>query len=388
MKENTIDYEDDLEKMRQKIRRRKKQKRNRILFVSILALAIFLITFFILNTKSYSSYKVVSSVAKEDEVTSKYKSYKKGYISYSNGGVSYVDEKGKNIWNIAYNMSNPYCSISDNIIAVADMKGNQVIVLNENGELGKFQTQFNIMQAIATANGMVLAILQNETDSFINMYKQDGSVVFSIKTSIEGDGYPVDATVSKDGRNLVVSFVKTKNGKVETSVVFYDFSNANADKILGGFDNFDNHLIADIDFIDNNTVVAIADNSITYYKIKNLPKQEKRFDLNMKVKKVIWGEKKVAIVSQEEDESEKVIIYNANGGKLCEKTLPNNYTSFVLNKDTFVATNENSFYIIEVDGKKIIEKHIDGRLVSIIPNGSRSKYFLITDRYIQRINLR
>ena len=78
-----LDPSDELYQMRQKIKRRRRRRRTRIMLVSIIVAAIVLLVFFIMSVRTFSSYKVVSSVGREDEAAVGYEEYKKGYVRYS-----------------------------------------------------------------------------------------------------------------------------------------------------------------------------------------------------------------------------------------------------------------------------------------------------------------
>ena len=43
------------------------------------------------------------------------------------------------------------------------------------------------------ANGAVVAVLEDNEANYINMYSKEGTKIYSIKTTVSGDGYPLDA---------------------------------------------------------------------------------------------------------------------------------------------------------------------------------------------------
>ncbi len=388
-----LDPSDELYQMRQKIKRRRRRRRTRIMLVSIIVAAIVLLVFFIMSVRTFSSYKVVSSVGREDEAAVGYEEYKKGYVRYSTGGAEYVDSSGGKKWNIAYSMSSPQCKINGDMIAVGDIKGNNIMIFNKDGQVGKVETQYSILQVEVAKSGAVAAVLQNNAEDYINLYNKDGSLVYTIKTSLEGDGYPVDMAISGDATKLVVSYVKTEGANISTNVVFYDFSKDSSDRgerVVGKFDNADRKIIGDVGFISDTAVVALAENSVTYYSFKGSPSEEKRIPIEGEISKVIWGDKKFALIRPSGNDSEpnRITVYNSGGGKVGDRNFSSEYSSYYISDKNIIMRGAHAFAVMDFSGKFITQQDVDNNIVAFLSNGGKSRYFLINERYIQRIKLK
>ncbi|MBS4899213.1 MAG: hypothetical protein KHZ87_00355 [Clostridiales bacterium] len=384
---------DELYQMRQKIRQRRRKRRNRIIIISIIAAAIVLLIVFIMSVRTYSSYKIVSSAGREDEEAVGYEEYQKGYIRYSTGGAEYVDASGGKKWNIAYSMSSPQCKINGDMVAVGDIKGNKIMIFNKGGQVGAFETKYSILQLEVARSGAVAAVLQNNSEDYINLYNKDGRLVYTVKTSLEGEGYPVDIAISGDAAKLAVSFVKTSGANVSTRVAFYDFSKSNTgnnDRVVGEFNNFDGKIIGAIGFISDTTPVAVSENSVTYYTFNGRPQESKKTVIDGEISKVIWGDRKMALVmpSGNEEHPNRIMVYNASGSRTCDRTYGAEYDTYNMSDGRVIMKGNHAFGVMDASGKFITQQKLDNNLLAFISNGGKSRYFLINERYVQRIRLK
>ena len=93
------------------------------------------------------------------------------------------------------------------------------------------------------------------------MYNQDGSKIYNIKTTVEGDGVPVSMSVSDDGSKLVVAYTAVKGQELATSVVFYNFDEVGqneVERIVGGYDTYGNQLVSKVEFINSDSYSAVV----------------------------------------------------------------------------------------------------------------------------------
>ena len=124
--------------------------------------------------------------------SSGYIAYGDGYIRYSNDGAAYYTAKGKALWNQTYSMQKPQVKICEDCVAIGDINGNTIYIFNKNGNIGKVDTSLVISQIEVAANGAVAAVLEDNEANYINMYDKEGNKIYSVKTTLAGDGYPLD----------------------------------------------------------------------------------------------------------------------------------------------------------------------------------------------------
>ena len=72
-------------------------------------------------------------------------------------------------------------------------------------------------------------------------------------------GYPVAIAISDDGKQIAVSYLKAENGKVTSSVGFYNFSSVGqnyTDNLVGGY-GYADAVVPLISFMNNDTYLLL-----------------------------------------------------------------------------------------------------------------------------------
>lgn len=383
---------DDLEMVRKKRNKRRKNRKLRIIFIIIVAAAVALITFFTIFNMTYGSYKTEQSWSRESDTNTKFVPYNNGYIRYGSSGAAFVSGAGVQQWNVSYSMQNPAISQKDNNLVIGDVGGNTVVMLNENGEVGRINTEYNILKVEAAGSGIAGVVMQSDADNYINMYGGDSSLIYSIRTNITGDGYPVDIAISNDSAKLIVAYAKTNDSTVVSNLVFYNFSGDAGNKdtrVVGGYNDFDGKLVGHVAFLSNDTAIAVSENSLRYYTVGTTPSAGEKIALDSKIKDVFYSSGNVGIVSEtgNEENPYNIKIFNSNGGKLSDVNYETNYDTYNFDGNTVLMYGGSNFAIMNLSGKFITKQNIDGTVTAFISTGRRGKYYLVDDRFISQIKL-
>lgn len=391
--QTAVTEDEDYEEVRQRIVRHR--VRMGFLIVAIVALiagAVVLAMHF-LDGYTYTSYSVTGSINREDTSTSQYISYAEGYIKYSNDGASYYNNNGKAIWNQTYSMQKPQVKICEDCVAIGDINGNIVYVFNTTGMLGKIDTSLVISQIEVAANGAVVAVLEDNEANYINMYSKEGTRIYSIKTTISGDGYPLDVSVSNDATRLIASYVYVSGENIKTNVVFYNFSEVGqneTERVVGGFNHYDDMLVGDVQFLSNNIAVAVGENVISIYKIKEYPSLEKEVPIESNINRVFFSEDYIGVIvdNSEAGELYKMLVYNTSGGKVCEAAFGTQVENIAFDKKSVVMSNSTTLSVYNLSGKNIANMNFDMPVSKVIVTGTRGEYILVNAKYIQNIKLK
>ena len=378
----SYDFNDELQQMRRKKARKARKRRITIGVIVAVAVAVTLIVVFVQMNRSYSSYSIISSEAREDESGAEYAFYKDGYIRCSGGGVERVGSDGEKVWNTVHSMTSPSIKIRGNIIAIGDINGNSIEVYDDSGIIGHAETQFSILQIEVSSDGLVAAVLQDNNDSYINMYDKKGEYIYSIKTSIGGDGYPVDIAISDDGQKLAVSYVKTTGKNLETGVALYDFARDSGSELVAQFNNFSGNPVGVVEFFGNDTLVAVSGNNVTYYSADST-KEKKRIDIDGTVNKVIFGDDKFALIYS----TGNITIYGSGGNVLSNVEEETLYTDYRFYDNRIIMKSDTSFAVMDISGKFVTKQDTELPVLALVPNGPKNRYFFINEKFIQRIRL-
>ena len=374
----------------------KKHRRHMVIIavigVIVIAIAVVLVMRLI-DGYVFSSYSVTGSLNREDIESSGYIAYGDGYIRYSNDGAAYYTAKGKALWNQTYSMQKPQVKICEDCVAIGDINGNTIYIFNKNGNIGKVDTSLVISQIEVAANGAVAAVLEDNEANYINMYDKEGNKIYSVKTTLAGDGYPLDISISNDSAKLIASYVYVSGEEIKTNVVFYNFSEVGqneTERVVGGFNHYNDVLVGDVQFLSNNIAVAVGENVISIYKIKEYPSLEKEIQIDNTIDRVFFGTDYIGLVLDNSDSGElyKMVVYNFSGSKVCEAEFGTQVDNIQFDGSSVVMNNSTSFSVFNLKGKNVANMSFDMPASKVLPTGTRGEYILINTKYIQNIKLK
>lgn len=359
--------------------------------IAVLAVCVYVVLM-IMDNYDYTSYTVVNSTNRDDIESSKYVSFADGYVRYSNDGISYYKGNGKVIWNQTYSMQNPSVSICGNSIVVADINGNTAYSFNQEGQVGKADTSMPILQAEVSSTGKIAAVLEDNNANYINMYDTNGDKIYSVKTTLSGDGYPLDISISSDAKKLIASFIKVSGDEIKTNVVFYNFSDVGkneTERVVGGF-NYDDVIIGNVKFINDTLAVAVGENVISIYSIKEYPGLEHTIAINNEIEKIFYSDQYIGVVEDNSDSGDlyKLVVYNTSGKEIFSTTFAVQYTDFKFDGKSIIMNNSSTFVLMNMSGKKLADIEFDMPVINVLPKGSRGEYTIVNSKYIQTIRLK
>ena len=290
-------------------------------------------------------------------------------------------------------MQKPQVKQCGESVAVGDINGSSIYIFNKEGLLGKVDTSLTISQIEVGSQGVVVAVLEDNTANYINMYNTDGSKIYSVKTTLEGDGYPLDISISEDAKKLIASFVYVSGEEMKTNVVFYNFSEVGqneTERVVGGFNHYDNTLVPDVEFVNQTTAVAVGENIISIYNIKEYPTLSKEISVENTIEHVFWGSKYIGLVldNSENGDLYKMVVYDLSGSIVFQTTFSTQYDSIKFDSDSILMSSSNVFSVMNMYGKLLTTQTVELPIDTVLTTGSRGSYVLINSKYIQNIKLK
>lgn len=377
----------------------KKIKRHRIkvgIIAAIILVAVVVLGILLwmhMDNIKYSSYTISKSVNRDDTDTASYIDFNEGYLRYSNDGISYYGNTGNVIWNQTYQMQNPMIKICDKCIAVGDVNGSSIYIFDENGMLGSVDTSLSISQIEVAKQGVVAAVLEDTKANYINLYSIEGKKIYSVKTTLAGDGYPLDVSISDDATKLIASYVYVNGDSIKTNVVFYNFSEVGqneTERVVGGFNHYDSVIVPEVEFVNNTTAVAIGENVLSIYKIKEYPSLYKEIEVDSEIDRVFISDSYVGMVLKNSDSGDiyRMVVYDLSGKKKFEKTFNTQYSTIKFDGDSILMYNDTVFTLMNIHGKIQLTQNFDLPIQAILSTGTKGDYNLISSKYIQNIRLK
>ena len=200
------------EELNEQIKQHKKEQwRKRIICVAVVLVAMVGI-YLLVNLQTYNQARTIDSYQNSGTSNNSYIQFSEGVLKYSRDGISYLDQNGEEQWNQSYQMKNPFVDVGEKAAAVADKGGNDILVFQKNGIKGEIHTTIPIEKISVSEQGIVSAILKNESSAKIMCYDTAGNVLVEHKTSLAGTGYPLDVALSANGEVMQVLYLYTQDG--------------------------------------------------------------------------------------------------------------------------------------------------------------------------------
>ncbi len=371
--------------------------RKRMAFMALLIAGILIVSviilYYIMDGITYSTYSVLSSVNRDDSETAEYAVYGDGYIRYSNDGIAYHNRNGEVIWDKTYSMQKPQIKTCGEIVAVGDINGSSIYVFNKAGALGNVDTSMTISQIEVAKQGVVAAVLEDNDANYINLYNYNNDKIYSVKTSLSGDGYPIDISISDDGTKLIASYLYVSGEKIKTNVVFYNFSDVGQNetqRIVGGFNHYNDTIVGDVKFYGNTTAVAIGENIISIYNINEYPNLVKEITIENEIQKVIFSDKYIGLLLDNSDTGDiyKLAVYDTNGKMVSKVSFNTQYENIVLDNKTIVMNTSSTLCLMNFSGKVLADIQMNLPIDKILTHNSRGNYICVNSKYIQNIRLK
>ncbi|MBR3835101.1 MAG: hypothetical protein IKJ73_12335 [Lachnospiraceae bacterium] len=359
----------------------------------MVAIVAVLVISFLFN-KQYKGYKIVDSNITDYENTANYIEFCSGLLKYTPDGVSYIDANGNTVWSAGVDMKQPVAVVSGKYVAIADLNGNAVGVFNNEGPVSNVTMPYKICDVDVANQGAFAVVLESEETNYINLYNKKGEIVYEIQTTIDKSGYPLDISISDDGKKLFTSYLNIENGNAQNSLAAYNFGdvgqNSNADRMVGGY-KFDGEVIPKVEFIDNDTVAAFGTHTITVYAMKEKPTDKASIELKEDIRSVFYNEKYIGVVQNYTGEGNHkyvVKVYNLNGNQEFSSYIDFDYDNIYAASKEIIITGGTNCLIYRTNGSVKFEGQMAGNIMSMVPNSNSLEYVVVYDDLTETIKLK
>ncbi len=395
--DNVNDVEDDTDDVgrkdyRSRIRSHKFTIFYKTTLVILLIAGISVIVWFQWVHKEYSICAITSTVKTDAFSDSSLMNFNGDVLSYGKDGACCVSSKGKTLWNITYEMQDPIVMVAGSKAAIGDFEGQKIYVMDKTGTIGEISTTMPICKLSISDDGVVAAILNDTSVTWIYVYDSQGKTLAYFKTSMRQSGYPVDISLSPNGILAGVSFLHADGGTLKTSIAFYNFGGVGqneTDNYVSGYD-YSGTVAPVIDFMDSKTAFAAMAGRLVMYSGSQKPVSASEHILNSETQSVFYGDDYVVLVfnSDTGDNRYRMDIYNKAGTLVGSKDFNIDYTDIAINKDTIYIYNETECLIYNAEGIEKFSGNLGRSAKLLIPSDDIRKMKLVTDSSIDDVELK
>mgnify|MGYP004651522331 FL=1 len=379
LRSRVVDTKDLLQQeAEQKGKRRRSRRRFLVFLVVVLVLGALVAGAIYMMKRPYTGFSQNwrNSFNGENGVSeSDYEDYEifgDGFLKVTRDGATYIDSSGKTIWNQSYEMNSPYVSINGDYCAIADQGKTAIYIMNKTGTTGQAETNLPITKISVAGTGVTYALLEDSKASYITVFSKEGAALdISIKSVLDGDGYPVDIAVSPDGTELIASFASIENGTIQNKVIFYNLSeigqNAGSNRVVGGFtDDFSGHLAGRVHFSDDTHAQAFYDGGIAFFSTKVLtsPELSQKVEIEQTIQAITYADDYIGVITDNSDSETSadpytLTVYRLNGQAVFSTPFQLNYTNFDIDQDRVLVYNNTTLQLYDMSGTLKYSGNID-----------------------------
>lgn len=360
--------------------------------LSIVVLIIVVILLFVFQYKNqtYTSAVILSQVDRTNVEGTSFLENDGNIITYSKDGISSADAKGKALWNMTYEMQKPLVRTSEGIVAVGDYNGHIIYLIDGKGTTSEIDTNLPIRDFSVSSSGAVAAVLEDNSNSWVNVYDKQGTKIAEAKATMSKTGYPMAVTLS--GEVMGVSYFFVDSDTMKSSVTFYNFGGVGentADHIVSSYDYAD-AVVPVLHFMDNGASFAVADNRLMFYSGQKKPTGVADILLNEEIQGVYYGDNYVGLLFYDATGQSKyrLDVYSSEGKKQMSYMLDMDFKDILIQKDGVMVYNESKCMLIGMNGREKYTGTFSDSVLYMAATSSPKKFILVKDNALEAIELK
>lgn len=346
--------------------------------------------YLLVNLQTYSRVRVTDIYESEGAANNNYREFEGGILKYSRDGISYLDPSGKEQWNHSYQIKSPFIELEQESGVVADKGGNDIFVIQKDGIKGEIHTAMPIEKVSVSKQGIVGAILKNDSSAEVICYDIEGNILVEHKTSSAGTGYPLDVSLSGDGEVMQVLYFYTQDGKITSRVMYYNFGEAGekeTDNQVSGQEYEDTVMAAGF-FMNQDTSAAVGDNCLVLYKGREVPQETVRINIDKKIKSVFHSDRYIGLILRNEGkEGYELKLYNVDGKTVISKDFTGDYSNVKICGRQVIMYEGKECCIFLRNGIQKFGGEMDHNIMEIFPIIGVNKYIVMSTSGMEKIRL-
>lgn len=392
-KEGFQTVETNFEELDEKIRTHRKKIFWRVIGVSLgVIVAVFLIQLW-MAVRGYDSYEIRSSVDRNGSEAAKYEVFLGNIVEYSNDGICYMTMDNQLLWNQSFEMTSPKLAVCEEYLVIYDKGGTLIYIMQKSGVIKQIETSKPIQTACIASQGTIAVLMKEDQTSYLKVYDKTGSELANGEFYGEKGGFPIDLAFSYDGKKLAVGMIDVNDGDVKSTITFYNLDSVGQNEInnnVGTF-SYSDVLIPEMEYISDNTMIAIGDSEIIIFRGKEKPKMEKEIFLQKEITSAFYNEKYIGITYSNEsaEGGYHIEVYNLNGGKVMENDTNLMYEAIsFLDNNEICVKNQYECELFTIHSIKKFSYQFDTELMDVLSNGNGQDYIFLFDETIEEVHLK
>ncbi len=338
----------------------------------------------------FTEIAVVSQVERVNVSNTSYIDNSGNVVIYSKDGISSMDSKGKVLWNLTFEMQKPIVHRNGGIVAVCDYNGHIIYVIDTKGKVSEIDTNLPIRDFSVSKESLIAAILEDASNSWVNLYDATGTLIVEAKATMSKTGYPLAVTLS--GEVMGVSYFYVDSNTMKSSITYYNFGGVGenkADHIVSSYD-YKDAVVPLLQFMDEQTVFAVADNRLMFFSGSKKPTGTADILLNENIQGVYLGDQYVGLVFFDTTGQSKyrIDIYNNLGKLVSTYSFDMDFKDILISNEQIMIYNESQCLLIHTNGKEKFAGKFDENIVFMAATDSPRRFIVLTENAIETIELK
>lgn len=383
----------DYDELDEQIRDHRQALIKRSVKIAGLLLVVFLIIELMLAIRSFDDYEVRDTLERSSSGSAKHQMFDDCLLEYSNDGISCINTRNEIIWNQSFEMTAPNVEIRGDYLVVYDAAGTNLFIMTKNG-LEKNLEMSSPIQSVDIANQGTVAVLMKEDQQYmVKLFDKKGNELANGKFYGDKGGFPIDIALSHDGTKLAVDMVDVSQGKVNTTISFYNFGSVGQSEIDNNVGTYtlEGILVPEIDYVSNSRMIGMGTGKMFVFDGSQKPELSHEIEIEEEVLSFFHNEKYIGIVydNVEVENSWHIKVMDMRGNTIMENdtTIAYNNIEFLSNNEICV-TNATQCEIFTTHSIKKFSYEFDKELYAVFATDGGRDYTFVFKDTIEEVKLK
>ncbi len=343
--------------------------------------------------RSFDSYEVRESLERSSSSATQYTAFGDYLLEYSNDGISCIGNNNEMVWNQSFEMISPQIEICEKYLAVYDAGGTEIFVMTVSGLQKEIETTSPIRTVCIAKQGTVAVLMKEDDKAQVKLFDIKGNELANGVFYDKKGAFPIDIALSDDATKLAVDMVDVSNGKVSSTISFYNFGSVGQSEIdnnVGSY-TFDGLLVPEIHYVSSSKMIGIGTGKILVFDGAQKPELSQEIVIEEEILSCFHNDKYIGIVydNVEEEKYCHVKVMDFYG-----RTIMENDITIIYDKIEFLSNNEicvSSSSECEIFTTHSIKKFsytFDKELYKILAGSNGENYTFIFKDTIEEVKLR
>lgn len=361
-----------------------------ILIAALVGLVVGIVLYF--SYRSYSDYEVQSEYERTDTSATLFEEYAKGLLKYSNDGAFYTGLDNTPIWNQTYEMEHPKADITESFVAIGDIGGTEIYILDESGQQGKISTVLPIYKFSVAAQGTIAVLLADKNDYYLKLFDATGNELASGQLFVKNSGYPIAMALAQDAKKLAIAAIDPTGHSVQSEITFYNFGSVGQnepDNIVGTF-TYEDLVIAQMSFMNADTLAVFGDKEVQIYAGAEKPELKSTLPIEKEIRSIFYNDTYFGLIFNNEDEenSRHLEIYDEHCKNVLDQDFRMDYEKVSFLKDNEICLqNDFECKLIGINGVERFLGQFDVPLIKIVEEYFGMYYTFVLEGKTQKVRL-